>query len=586
MTNSLPPGVILIIGALMLPALPGRLKSAWMLILPLLSGWHLWSLYNHSPEIAFELMGYELHLFQIDRLSLMWGAIFHIAAILSALFALHVKDAVQHVSGLVYAGAAIGAVFAGDLITLFVYWELTAVSSVFLIWASRNERSYRAGMRYLIVQVGSGVILLAGILLHLRDTGSVAFNDAFYKLLPTTDGFILGLNSPGTMLIFLAFGIKAAFPLLHCWLKDTYPEATVTGTVFLSAFTTKLAIYVLARGFPGTEILIWIGAIMTAFPIFFAVIENNLRRVLSYSLNNQLGFMVVGIGLANFVDHPETAEMALNGTAAHAFAHIIYKALLFMSMGAVLYRTGTINASELGGLYKSMPWTTAFCIIGAASISAFPLFSGFVTKSMILTATAERGYMVIWLVLLFASAGVMEHSGIKIPFFTFFAHDSGKRVKEAPLNMLLAMGICAMLCILIGVCPGLLYGILPYDPAGYDAYSTSHVITQLQLLFFSALAFTVLKLTAIYPPEQVSINLDVDWIYRKPLPALFAGLHRMGVALGDAANRLVLAGLMQISTWIKRQCGIQGRFGGNWSTGTMVLCAAVLLGAYLIISYF
>ena len=586
MTNSLPPGVILIIGALMLPALPGRLKSAWMLILPLLSGWHLWSLYNHSPEIAFELMGYELHLFQIDRLSLMWGAIFHIAAILSALFALHVKDAVQHVSGLVYAGAAIGAVFAGDLITLFVYWELTAVSSVFLIWASRNERSYRAGMRYLIVQVGSGVILLAGILLHLRDTGSVAFNDAFYKLLPTTDGFILGLNSPGTMLIFLAFGIKAAFPLLHCWLKDTYPEATVTGTVFLSAFTTKLAIYVLARGFPGTEILIWIGAIMTAFPIFFAVIENNLRRVLSYSLNNQLGFMVVGIGLANFVDHPETAEMALNGTAAHAFAHIIYKALLFMSMGAVLYRTGTINASELGGLYKSMPWTTAFCIIGAASISAFPLFSGFVTKSMILTATAERGYMVIWLVLLFASAGVMEHSGIKIPFFTFFAHDSGKRVKEAPLNMLLAMGICAMLCILIGVCPGLLYGILPYDPAGYDAYSTSHVITQLQLLFFSALAFTVLKLTAIYPPEQVSVNLDVDWIYRKPLPALFAGLHRMGVALGDAANRLVLAGLMQISTWIKRQCGIQGRFGGNWSTGTMVLCAAVLLGAYLIISYF
>jgi len=586
MTNSLPPGVILIIGALMLPSLPGRLKSAWMLMLPLLSGWHLWSLYNHSPEIAFELMGYELHLFQIDRLSLMWGAIFHIAAILSALFALHVKDAVQHVSGLVYAGAAIGAVFAGDLITLFVYWELTAVSSVFLIWASRNERSYRAGMRYLIVQVGSGVILLAGILLHLRDTGSVAFNDAFYKLLPTTDGFILGLNSPGTMLIFLAFGIKAAFPLLHCWLKDTYPEATVTGTVFLSAFTTKLAIYVLARGFPGTEILIWIGAIMTAFPIFFAVIENNLRRVLSYSLNNQLGFMVVGIGLANFVDHPETAEMALNGTAAHAFAHIIYKALLFMSMGAVLYRTGTINASELGGLYKSMPWTTAFCIIGAASISAFPLFSGFVTKSMILTATAERGYMVIWLVLLFASAGVMEHSGIKIPFFTFFAHDSGKRVKEAPLNMLLAMGICAMLCILIGVCPGLLYGILPYDPAGYDAYSTSHVITQLQLLFFSALAFTVLKLTAIYPPEQVSINLDVDWIYRKPLPALFAGLHRMGVALGDAANRLVLAGLMQISTWIKRQCGIQGRFGGNWSTGTMVLCAAVLLGAYLIISYF
>src|SRR5690606_35873861 len=250
---------------------------------------------------------------------------------------------------------------------------------------------------------------------------------------------------------------------------DAYPEATVTGTVWLSAFTTKLAIYALARGYAGTEILVPIGAAMTAFPIFYAVIENDLRRVLAYSLNNQLGFMVVGLGIGS--------EVALNGTAAHAFCHILYKALLFMSMGAVLFRVGTVKGSELGGLYKSMPWTTGFCIVGAASISAFPLFSGFVSKSLIISAAMDEGYFWTWLVLLFASAGVFHHSGIKIPYFAFFAHDSGKRCEEAPLNMLIAMGITAALCIGLGVMPNLLYSILPFA-VNYHPYSLEHVVTQ------------------------------------------------------------------------------------------------------------
>ena len=602
MIDSLPPGIILIVGGLLLPLLRGRWQQIFLLLLPLLSAAHLLFQVSTHPvafldpdgfRIPFILFGYELMPIHIDRLSLVWGTIFHIAAFLGVVYALHVKDSVQHVSALVYVGAAIGAVFAGDLITLFVYWELTAVSSVFLIWASRSERSYHAGMRYLIIQVSSGVILLAGILLHLRDAGTLTFVDAFHELLPTTKGYFLGLNSPGTALIFVAFGIKAAFPLLHNWLEDAYPEATVTGTVFLSAFTTKLAIYALARGFPGTEILIWIGAAMTAFPIFFAVIENDLRRVLAYSLNNQLGFMVVGIGIGT--------PLALNGTASHAFAHIIYKALLFMSMGAVLYRTGTVKGSELGGLYKSMPWTTAFCIVGAASISAFPLFSGFVTKSLILSAAAEDHRTTVWLVLLFASAGVFHHSGIKIPFFAFFAHDSGKRVKEAPLNMLIAMGVSAALCILIGVQPlvGKLLGpagitmsgvlpsldaILPYK-VNYDAYTTSHVITQLQLLLFSALAFTVLKLAAIYPPELPSVNLDTDWIYRKPLPATVVWLSRTGVQIRAAAVRVMIAQLKHVLPWVQKQCGPYGSLGGSWTTGGMVIWAAILLGTYLILYY-
>jgi multicomponent Na+:H+ antiporter subunit D len=454
-------------------------------------------------------------------------------------------------------------VFAGDLVTLFVFWELTAITSVFLIWARRTERSYRAGMRYLVMQVGSGVILLAGLVIHQKATGSIAFDH-------------IGIGTLGGNLIFLAFGIKCAFPFLHNWLQDAYPEATVTGTVFLSAFTTKLAVYALARGYAGTEMLIWIGATMTAFPIFYAVIENDLRRVLAYSLNNQLGFMVVGIGIGT--------EMALNGTAAHAFSHILYKALLFMSMGAVLLRTGTINGSQLGGLYKSMPWTTGFCVVGAASISAFPLFSGFVSKSLILTATAENGHWITWAVLLFASAGVFHHSGIKIPYFAFFAHDSGIRVKEAPWNMLVAMAITAFLCIAIGVYPAPLYAILPF-PVDYQPYTAGHVITQMQLLMFSALAFAVLMRTGLYPPELRSTNLDFDWVYRKALPAVIRSGCGVYAGLRDRLAAAVEKGLQRILKVVFHYHGPQGLLARTWPIGGGALWVLAMLGGFLLIYY-
>ena len=559
---SFSPGLILIFGALMVPLLRGAARSVYMVALPILG---LTSLLLLEPGGHWHVpfLGYQLELVRVDRLANVFGIVFFLAAGLSALYALQDQDPVQQTAALIYAGSAISAVYAGDLLTLFVFWELTAISSVFLIWARRTERSYRAGMRYLIIQVGSGVLLMAGALFHVAETGSLTF---------TT----LGLDGNlGTTLIFLAFGIKCAFPLLHNWLQDAYPEATVGGTVWLSAFTTKLAVYALARGFPGTEILIWIGVTMTAFPIFYAVIENDLRRVLAYSLNNQLGFMVTGIGVGT--------QLALNGTAAHAFCHIIYKALLFMSMGAVLHRTGTIKGTDLGGLYKSMPWTAGFCIVGAASISAFPLFSGFVSKSLILTATAEQGYLVPWLILLFASAGVFHHSGIKIPFFAFFAHDSGIRVREAPWNMLAAMAIAAFLCIGIGVFPAPLYALLPY-PVDYQPYTVEHVITQYQLLLFSALAFTWLMRTGLYPPELRSVNLDFDWLYRRLGPLLGKDLDWMA---GNAWQRLVTwtwLSAVYLGYQLHRHHGPEGMFGRTWPTGTMAFWTTVMLTLYLILA--
>ena len=560
--SSFSPGLIFILGTALVPLLRGQARQVYLLILPLLALFMTAFVMETGEHGRFFLFDAELVLVRVDRLSTIFGIIFSIAAGLGILYCQHDRDPVQQIAGLIYAGSAIGAVYAGDLLTLFVFWELTAVSSVFLIWASKTESAYRAGLRYLIIQVGSGVLLMAGALYHYVETGSLAFGE-------------LGLTGLGNTLIFLAFGIKCAFPLLHNWLEDSYPEATVGGTVMLSAFTTKLAVYALARGFPGEEILIYIGVAMTAFPIFYAVIENDLRRVLTYSLNNQLGFMVTGIGVGT--------QLAINGAAAHAFCHIIYKALLFMSMGAVLHRTGTIKGSELGGLYKSMPWTTVFCIIGAASISAFPLFSGFVSKSMILTAVAKEGYFVPWLFLLFASAGVFHHSGIKIPFFAFFAHDSGIRVQEAPRNMLVAMAIASVLCIGIGVFPQPLYALLPY-PVDYHPYSTAHVVTQLQLLLFSALAFTWLMRTGVYPPELRSVNLDFDVVYRKLLPSFLNRLIGTVQPIDRAVRDLLLRVVRQIVGGIYRYSGPDGSLGRTLSAGGMVFWVLTMLFVYLLIS--
>lgn len=562
MTAELSPGLILILGALLVPLLRGRLRSAYMLALPVVALWVLIDLpYGSFGE--FRLFDMTLTTLRVDKLSFIFGVIFLIAAFLGVIYALHVEDNVQHVAGLIYAGSAVGAVFAGDLMTLFVFWEGTAVASVFLIWASRTERAFGAGLRYLVIHIGSGVLLLAGMALHYRQTGSIAFDH-------------LGTGTLAGVLIFLAFGIKCAFPLLHNWLQDAYPESTVTGAVMLSVFTTKLAVYALARGYAGTEILVPIGAAMAAFPIFYAVIENDLRRVLCYSLNSQLGFMVVGVGIGT--------EMALNGTVAHAFCSVLYKALLFMATGAALYRTGTIKASDLGGLYKSMPWTAGFCIVGAASISAFPLFSGFISKALIIAAAMDQGYFWTWIVLLFASVGAIHNAGIKVPYFAFFARDSGQRCAEAPGNMLTAMAIAAFLCIAIGVYPQPLYALLPYT-VDFHPYTLEHVVTQLQLLMFSALAFTVLMRTRIYPPELRSTNLDFDWVYRKLGYTASMSVARWADSAWTMAVDGKTRGARRCMEAVRRYHGEGGLLARTWPTGLMAFWTTVMLAAFLVLAY-
>ncbi|GAA6135763.1 Na(+)/H(+) antiporter subunit D [Oceaniserpentilla sp. 4NH20-0058] len=568
--SSVIPFLPLMLGAIAALFLRGWTRNIIMLAAPVVGGLNLMGL-EHGVFWSMEFMGYALEPVRIDKLSMMFGYLFHIASLIAVIYALHVKDTVQHVAGLAYAASAVGAVFAGDLLTLFIFWELLALTSVFLVWARRTDRAYSSGVRYLIFQVLSGVLLLAGLLIFAQVNGSLLFNEIGLEH--------EGIAEVGAWLIFLAFGIKCAFPFMHNWLTDSYPEATPTGTIFLASFTTKVAVYCFARGFAGEEILVWIGITMACFPIFFAVIENDLRRVLAYSLINQIGFMIVGIGIGT--------ALALNGAVAHAFNDVIFKGLLMMTMGAVLHMTGKINGSELGGLYKSMPKTTILCIVGAASISAFPLFSGFVSKSMIMSAAVAEGYDVVWLLLLFAAAGVFHHAGIKIPYFAFFAHDSGIRTTEPPRNMLIAMTIAAVLCVVIGTFPAqTVYALLPWE-ADYHPYDLTHVLTQLQLLFFSALAFVWLNLRNLYPPELPSTNLDVDWFYRKLIPTFVKRIASAVYATYGQFENAIIAVIKRIiqHSYDTEQDQPKGYFARLWPIETMVVWVAVLLSGYLVVYY-
>ena len=545
MPELLLPGLMMILGAALVPVLPHMIRQIWMLVLIAASAYQCWHI-DPGVHLTASVIGFDLILVRAEAITRPFALIFHIAAALNVIYAMHEDSRMTAATGLAYAGAAIAALFAGDFITLFIYWELTAFTSVFLILAGRNPRSFSAAMRYLLTQVTSGVILLAGAVVLVGSGSGIAIT-------------ALSAETLGGALVLLAFAIKAAFPFVNGWLQDAYPEASVTGTVILSAFTTKLAIYMLALCFAGTHMLIWFGVIMTLFPVFFAVIENDLRRVLAFSLNNQLGFMVVGIGIGT--------ELALNGTVAHAFAHIIYKSLLFMSMGAVLYRTGTAKASELGGLWKCMPLTTIFCIIGAVSISSFPLFSGFVTKSLTIGSAAYEGYFWVWMALIFASAGVLEHSGIKIPYFAFFGHDRGFKVNEAPLSMLIAMGIAAGLCVAIGIAPQMLYSLLPYEVT-YKVWDAGHVLGELQLLLFAVLAFAFLIVRGLYPPEIDSTVLNTDWLFRKAAPALW----RM---MANPVMRLWHAGLATTT----RQIGVAMDRGTHISRNNYLISGTATIKA-------
>ncbi|NRA82622.1 MAG: Na(+)/H(+) antiporter subunit D [Gammaproteobacteria bacterium] len=494
---SMIPALVLILGGLLLPLFKGVGQKAYSLLIPVLVIIAMTQIETGSfGEIDFA--GVSLVIFKVDQLSMVFGWVFAIMALIGNIYSLHICDTGQRVAAMLYSGSAFLVVFAGDWFTLLIGWEVMAFASAYLIFATRQDPAVKAGFRYLMIHVAGGILLLGGIVIHGLDTGSYlfgAFDSAQQGGLAYT-------------LILIAFMLNAAVPPLNAWLTDAYPEATVTGAVFLSAFTTKTAVYVLIRCYPGAEILIGLGVFMAIYGVVFAVLENDCRRLLGYHIISQVGYMVVAVGIGT--------EMALNGASSHAFAHILYKGLLFMGAGAVIHMTGKRKLTELGGLYRTMPWTVALYMIGAFAISAFPLFSGFVSKSMIIAAAAGDHHATVALLLMLASSGTFLHTGLKLPYYMFFGKDSGLRPKEPPLNMLLAMAIAAFFCIAIGVYPNMLYNMLPYA-VNFEPYTPVHVTESLGILMFTLLAF-VLLLKHLDP--QNTISIDTDWFYRRGAIAL------------------------------------------------------------------
>ncbi len=550
------PGLWLIGAGALLAVFHGRFRAVIALAAPLAA---LAFSLQVEPGVHWraQFLGMEVTPFAVDALSRLFAVIFSLMAFAGALFALNQERRLELPAALLYAGSAIGVTLAGDLLTVFVFWEVMAIGSTLVLWSAAKPAAYRAGMRYLMVHLFGGMLLLAGVAGHALETGGLAFHAMDLSTLPRA-------------LMLAAFLVNAGAWPLSAWLPDAYPEASWSGMVFLSAFTTKTAVYVLLRGFPGTELLVYVGLAMVFYGIVYALLENDMRRILAYSIVNQVGFMVTGIGIGT--------EMALNGAAAHAFTHILYKALLLMSAGSVLLMTGRRKCTDLGGLIHSMPLTAACGIVGALAISAFPLTSGFVSKSMIAQAAGDEQLFVVWMLLAAATAGVFLHAGIKFPWFVFFQKDSGLRPPEPPWNMRAAMLLLAALCILLGVFYQPLYRLLPYA-ADYQPYTGFHVVSQLQLLLFSGLAFFAML---GWLRRTLTVTLDFDWFYRRLFPRLLGGaaeaLSRALVATGAASQR----GWRETEHQARR---LHGTLGRTWPSGAMGLGVMLMLLAFLLSYY-
>lgn len=481
-----------LMGAVLLPFLnkKDKLKKSILIGIPLVAFTLIHWLPDSFGHVSY--MGFDLVFGRVDQLTRVFLHVFTIMALIGCIYGLHVKETGQHIAAFLYVGGSLGVTLCGDYLTLFIFWEMMAFASTFLVWYRKKRRSIEAGFRYLLVHTAGGLVLLAGIFLRYKNIHDLSFVQI------ATNGATVA-----DYLIMIGFMLNAAVPPIHAWLPDAYPEASVTGAVFMCAFTTKTAVYVLARGFPGFEALAILGAVMTVYGVGYAAIENDARRILAYHIVSQVGYMVCGVGIGT--------AMAVNGAVAHAYAHIIYKALLFMGAGAVLEMTGISKLNELGGLYKRMPLAMIFTVIGGISISGFPLTSGFVSKSMIIAAAGESHRIGLLLMMTLAAVGTFLSVGIKLPYFIWFGKDSGVKAKDAPWNMNLAMAVAAFLCFFIGIYPEYLYKMLPF-PVNYHPYTAYHLAETLQLLGFTGLGFFIMVKKLKPEPK---INLDLDWFYRK-----------------------------------------------------------------------
>ncbi|MEW5910080.1 MAG: proton-conducting transporter membrane subunit, partial [Thermodesulfobacteriota bacterium] len=475
---------------------------------------------------SYPFLNYSLELVRINRLSLLFGYVYCAAAFCMNLYALGSKNPWEHAAAMVYVGSSLGAVFSGDLLTLFFCLEIMSVAPFFLILFRGTRKAMGAGIRYLLWHHFSGICILTGILSHVHLTGSIEFSHMPWGW---------GGRDFGYNLMLLGFLVNAASVPFHSWLADSYSEAGPGGSIYLTAYTTKTAVFCLWILFSGVELLIWAGVVSALVSVFLAVLENDGRRLLSYHIVSQVGYMVAGIGMGT--------HLSLNGAASHAFCHILYKALLYMGAGCPLVVVGTVKFHQLGGLYKYMPYSFWLTMIGGFSISAFPLFSGFVSKTMTLEAAELLHQPVVYLILEGASIGTFLHTGLKLPWNIWLqgkdepAPEIRAHLKDSalntPIHMLLGMGILAFLCIFLGVAPGYLYEMLPY-PVEFIPFTRTRIFSTIQMFIFSFLGFWFLRKMVKGHPTY---TLDTDWLVRIPGSLLIQFCRKSLTRLGSSIDQ-------------------------------------------------
>ena len=528
------PSLLLIVGALVLPLVRGPLRKPYLFLVPLLALAVV--VLNSTLTGSFAtvpFLDWQLVFGRVDRLSTVFALIMAVMAVIGTLYGLHVDRAVEHMAAWFYVAGSLGAIYSGDYLSLFLFWEMMAFASVFLIWFRKGSQSLQVGYRYLLIHTIGGIVLLAGIMLRYQAVGNMTFD-------------LMDVAHPQlyTWLIMIGFGLNAAMVPLHSWLPEAYSEASFNGAVFLCAFTTKTAVYTLARACAGMDILVVLGVVMALYGIVYAIMENDIRKLLAWSIVSQVGYMVAGIGIGS--------DLAINGAVAHAVVHILYKSLLFMGTGSVLYMTGKTKFTELGGLYAKMPATCIFTVIGCLSIAAAPFFAAYVSKSMIITAGFEHHYnWAAWL-LMFGATGTFIYNGLKLPYFLFFgtnncSEETWSKAADPSWNMMIAMTIGATLCVLVGTAPDFLYALLPHAME-YTPFTAYHLVETLQLLGFATLAFCLLKK---YLQPVDCLCLDIDWLYRKAgrgfLWLVRKPVQSCDTAWGEAYRVVGLSSLMTLA---------------------------------------
>jgi len=486
-------------------------------------------------------LGFDAVLLNVDDFSRLMGLIFGVIGVAAVLYS-HASEAesVQTAFAYSYVATSYGAVFAGDWLTLLFFWELMAVTSTLLVWHHHGP-AVRAGYRYAIFHGIGGTLLMAAILQNYAVTGTFLFGSVPGG--PETTGIVGGFPAA---LAAVGIGVNVGFIGLHAWLPDTYPRPHIAASVFLCVFTTKTGVYGMYRAFPDGHVAIaYMGGGMAVFGATFALFQNDMRRLLSYHIQSQVGYMIAGVGIGS--------ALAQAGAFAHVFNHILYKGLLFMTAGVVVYRTGEENLKKLGGLARQMPITAGAFTIAALSIAGFPGFNGFVSKGIVIDGahyTFAKGPLPIyewttleWLLLLGGVGTFM--SFIKFGYYAFFDGEYDGDVEDANRGQSVAMVGVAALCVVYGLFDGALFSLLPYDVTSeaavshvYKTYTVPHVVEGVILGLVGLVGFALTK----NPLSKLGRVPDIDSLTN---PAVFYGTRGLVVGLTElyaAVDRVTVAG--------------------------------------------